>query len=56
MGLEVQLSFSSFDTVQEVELHILFFVITGLILTANMYLIIKMCRRKRNSVYSLINP
>jgi len=56
MGLEVQLTFRPLDTVQEVEVHILFAITTGLILTANLYLIIKMCRKKRNSVYTSITP
>ena len=54
MGLEVQLTFRPLDTVQEVEVHVLFAITTGLILTANLYLIVKMCRRKRNSVYNAV--
>jgi hypothetical protein len=51
--LEVELLFKTLNTIQEVELHILFASLTGLVLTSSLYMILKMCRRP---MYTAINP
>lgn len=52
-AFEVQLLFGALNTIHNVELHILFASVTGLVLTSSLYMVMKMCRRP---MYTAISP